>query len=332
MSLASDGAIMVLVFKTANNPQVIGQGFKLQYTFETDYRLGTDGILQPGGCNFLYKSSTEKKSGNFMSSRYPSSYPAQITCNYEFRPALDEQVMLVFQNFRLLKESKYLGAPNLLFKSYELNATLDILNGYGDDACFQDYVEIYELPFKGEQSDDPQNTQRAARSANRDEDLAKNQKLFSLNFDNLIDDQVLDSDRSAIQPQERWAKPSQDSSSQTKIGRWCSRSAPGPIVSSRAGSILKVIFKTDLTGFQSGFLGIYSFKPSSTLADRCDYKFSTDSDNPKLFGSIASPNWPNPYKSVDELCNWTVKVRKGFRVLLQFQHFSIEGDMRGGLI
>lgn len=210
MSLASDGAIMVLVFKTANNLQLSGQGFKLQYTFETDYRLGADGTLQPGGCNFLYKSSSEKKSGNFMSSRYPSSYPAQITCSYEFRPAPDEQVMLFFQSFRLLKESKYFGAANLLFKSYELNSTLDTLNGYGDDACSQDYVEIFELPFKGEQQDYPGghnsfNSQRKARSANRDEELAKNQKLFSLNFDNLIDDQVLDSDKSdriaSIQPQ-----------------------------------------------------------------------------------------------------------------------------------
>ena len=103
-------------------------------------------------------------------------------------------------------------------------------------------------------------------------------------------------------------------------------------MSSKAGSTLKLVFKTDLTGFQSGFLGVYSFKKASTLADRCDYLFgseSTDAGNSKLFGSIASPNWPSPYKSIDELCNWTVKVRKGFRVLLQFQYFSIEGDMRG---
>lgn len=202
MSLASDGAIMVLVFRTGNNPPLTGQGFKLQYTFETDYRLGADGALQPGGCNFLYKSTNEKKSGNFQSSRYPSSYPAQITCSYEFRPAEDEQVMLVFQSFRLLKENRFFGAQNLLFKSYELNATLDPLNGYGDDACSQDFIEIYELPFKGEQQDYPggsnfnsQSSQRKARSASGDEELARNQKLFSLNFDNLIDDQVLDGDK-----------------------------------------------------------------------------------------------------------------------------------------
>lgn len=43
---------------------------------------------------------------------------------------------------------------------------------------------------------------------------------------------------------------------------------------------------------------------------------------------IVSPNWPQPYKSVDRWCNWVIKVRKGFRVLLQFQFFSIEGDMK----
>lgn len=38
-NLASDGAIMVLVFKSNRNLQTNGQGFKLQYTFETDYRV-----------------------------------------------------------------------------------------------------------------------------------------------------------------------------------------------------------------------------------------------------------------------------------------------------
>lgn len=205
MSLASDGAIMVLVFRTGRNPSLTGQGFKLQFTFETDYRLGTDGTIQPGGCNFLYKSTSEKKSGNFMSSRYPSSYPAQITCSYEFRPLEDEQVMLIFQSFRLLKESRFFGAQNLLFKSYELNTTLDPLNGYGDDACFQDYIEIFELPFKSEQSDYQSGRalsgQRKVRSTGRDEELTRNQKLFSLNFDNLIDDQVLDSDKPSFNSQ-----------------------------------------------------------------------------------------------------------------------------------
>ena len=199
MNLASDGPIMVLVLKTGNNPP-LGQGFKLQYTFETDYRLGAEGALQAGGCNFLYRSTNEKKSGNFMSSRYPSFYPAQITCSYEFRPLEDEQVMLVFQSFRLLKETRFFGAQNLLFKSYELNSTLDPLNGYGDDACFQDFVEIFELPFKSEQLDYSSgsnlNSERKA-----DEKLAKNQKLFSLNFDNLIDDQVLDGDRASAHSQ-----------------------------------------------------------------------------------------------------------------------------------
>lgn len=139
----------------------------------------------------------------------------------------------------------------------------------------------------------------------------------------------------SLSGQDRWVKTTQDNNfgTQTKLGRWCSRSAPGPIISSRAGSSLKVVFKTDLTGSQSGFLGIYSFKKAPGLTDRCGHQFSTESmdgTNANLFGAIASPNWPNPYKSIDELCSWTVKVRKGFRVLLQFQHFSLEGDMRGG--
>ena len=159
-----------------------------------------------------------------------------------------------------------------------------------------------------------------------------------MNFDNLIDDQILDRDKPLIDSQEQWVKLEQDQSnsylSQNKLGRWCSRSAPGPIVTSKAGSILKVIFKTDLIGFSSGFLSTYSFKKSSNFADKCDYQFNSESVNNssksnKLFGIISSPNWPKPYKSIDKLCNWSIKVKKGYRILLEFQSFLIEGDMRG---
>lgn len=110
----------------------------------------------------------------------------------------DEQIMLTFQNFRLHKESKF-SAPSLSFKSYELNATLDVLNGYGDEACFEDWLEIYELPTSEQPYDSFGNQLRQARSAKHLNELTKNQKLFSLNFDNLIDE--LDSDKTLIHSQ-----------------------------------------------------------------------------------------------------------------------------------
>lgn len=100
---------------------------------------------------------------------------------------------------------------------------------------------------------------------------------------------------------------------------------------------MKAIFKTDLTGFASGFLGTYSFKKSSDLIGRCNYLINSETANStnstsklniKSFGIIQSPNWPNPYRSIDEWCEWSIKVKDSFRILLTFQSFTIEGDMR----
>lgn len=200
---------MILVFKTGSNLQQTGKGFSLQYTFETDYRI--DGTIQPPGCNFIYKSEIGRKSSLFNSPRYPSSYPAQITwqvtlsiknnvaivltffftlnfSTYQFVPLEDELVSIMFQSFRLAKESR-ISPQNVLFKNNESNSSLDIFNGYGDEACNQDWVEIYELSSKSDSlNENSFNRLRKARTSNSIK--LKDQKLFSLDFDNLIEDQL----------------------------------------------------------------------------------------------------------------------------------------------
>lgn len=53
-----------------------------------------------GGCNFTYLS-TSKKRGEFNSPRYPSRYPSNITCTYNFLAAPNEQTKLYFDQFKV---------------------------------------------------------------------------------------------------------------------------------------------------------------------------------------------------------------------------------------
>ncbi len=52
-------------------------------------------------CHFLYHSASAK-AGQFNSPRYPSNYPADTKCTYEFFGLPREQVRITFeQNFKV---------------------------------------------------------------------------------------------------------------------------------------------------------------------------------------------------------------------------------------
>lgn len=68
-----------------------------------EYRI--PGTAAPdGACTFFYRS-TSKKRGEFNSPRYPSNYPSSTNCTYTFLAAQNEQVILVFDNFKVRSDS-----------------------------------------------------------------------------------------------------------------------------------------------------------------------------------------------------------------------------------
>lgn len=81
------------------------------------------GTAAPDGtCSFTYRSTSRKK-GEFNSPRYPSNYPSEINCSYVFLATPNEQVVIVFDHFKV-----------------KANTTG---GHYGLTACYEDWLEMY---------------------------------------------------------------------------------------------------------------------------------------------------------------------------------------------
>ncbi|XP_018580100.1 tolloid-like protein 1 [Anoplophora glabripennis] len=121
--VVSDGPRLVMVFSSG---ELMGRGFKANYTFETEYRI--PGTAAPdGSCSFTYRS-TSKKKGEFNSPRYPANYPSDTNCTYLFLATNNEQVSLVFDNFKIRAENA--------------NSSIGF---YGTTVCQEDWVEIHNI-------------------------------------------------------------------------------------------------------------------------------------------------------------------------------------------
>lgn len=113
------------------------------------------------------------------------------------------------------------------------------------------------------------------------------------------------------------------------VGRYCSTTAPGPIESNRGALGLKVILHADSEGVYSGFKARYNFETAKSIFGDCGGNVSSlDS------GIISSPNFPGKYDgpgkgSACKTCNWYVSVRPKYKILLNFERFSIEGEPVG---
>lgn len=71
--------------------------------FLLEYRI--PGTAAPdGSCSFTYQSASRKK-GEFNSPRYPSNYPSDTNCTYLFLGESNEQVTIVFDNFKIRADS-----------------------------------------------------------------------------------------------------------------------------------------------------------------------------------------------------------------------------------
>ncbi|XP_049849877.1 cubilin isoform X2 [Schistocerca gregaria] len=119
--VVSDGPRLVMVFSSGEQQ---GRGFKAKYTFETEYKI--PGTAAPdGSCRFTYRSSSRKK-GDFNSPRYPSNYPNDINCTYDFEATPNEQVTIVFDHFKVRAE--------------RINGSVA---AYGSSMCTEDWLEVY---------------------------------------------------------------------------------------------------------------------------------------------------------------------------------------------
>ncbi|XP_073992493.1 cubilin isoform X2 [Rhodnius prolixus] len=113
---------------------------------------------------------------------------------------------------------------------------------------------------------------------------------------------------------------------QKLIGRYCSMTAPGPLDSNRGAIGLKVVLHTDREEVSSGFKARYSFENAKSIFGDCGSNVSSSH-----YGVIVSPNFPQNYEgptkgAASKTCNWYINVRPNHKVLLNFEHFAVEGD------
>ncbi|XP_017472311.1 PREDICTED: uncharacterized protein LOC108363453 isoform X1 [Rhagoletis zephyria] len=110
------------------------------------------------------------------------------------------------------------------------------------------------------------------------------------------------------------------------LGRYCGLTAPGPVESPRGAVGLRITLHTDQENVASGFKARYFFETPRSDVGECGGNFSNQDS-----GIITSPNYPAGYKApgrgmASMACNWIMTARPGYKLSINFEHFSIEGD------
>ncbi|XP_037944623.1 uncharacterized protein LOC119677377 isoform X3 [Teleopsis dalmanni] len=109
------------------------------------------------------------------------------------------------------------------------------------------------------------------------------------------------------------------------LGRYCGFTAPGPVESPRGAVGLRITLHTDQENVASGFKARYFFEAAKSDVGDCGGNFSNEDS-----GIILSPNYPGykaPSKGMASMaCNWVMTARPGYKLSINFEIFSLEGD------
>jgi CUB domain len=113
------------------------------------------------------------------------------------------------------------------------------------------------------------------------------------------------------------------------LGRYCGFTAPGPVESPRGAVGVRILLHTDLDKVASGFKARYIFEVAKSVFGDCGGNFSGQDS-----GIIVSPNYPSNYEGpgkglASRACNWYITARTGYKILLHFDFFAVEGDPAG---
>lgn len=110
------------------------------------------------------------------------------------------------------------------------------------------------------------------------------------------------------------------------LGRYCGLSAPGPVESPRGALGIRIFLHTDDENVASGFRARYIFEVAKSVFGDCGGNYSGQES-----GLITSPNYPANYHGpgkglASRACNWYITPRTGYKILLNFDVFSVEGS------
>ncbi|CAH2085253.1 unnamed protein product [Euphydryas editha] len=115
--------------------------------------------------------------------------------------------------------------------------------------------------------------------------------------------------------------------SRVPLGRWCGAATPGPLQSPRGALGLLIALHTDSDSVASGFKARYVFEPAKSIFGDCGGNVSGSA-----WGVVSSPRYPLPYEAplrsnASRVCNWFITARPGRRLLINFDHFAVEGHL-----
>ena len=110
------------------------------------------------------------------------------------------------------------------------------------------------------------------------------------------------------------------------LGRYCGLTAPGPVESPRGALGIRILLHTDHENVASGFKARYIFEVAKSVFGDCGGNYSGQES-----GIITSPNYPANYHGpgkglASRACNWYITPRSGYKILLNFDVFYVEGS------
>ncbi|XP_060564116.1 suppressor of lurcher protein 1-like isoform X2 [Ruditapes philippinarum] len=98
--LMSSGQKMKVVFRSQNTQKDSNSGFRMEFSFRTDFGVQGGGIQDDRGvCSFEFYS-TRASEGIFTSPNYPGKYPHNMECEYIFRGVPEKEIIVInFSDF-----------------------------------------------------------------------------------------------------------------------------------------------------------------------------------------------------------------------------------------
>ncbi|KRZ71535.1 Cubilin [Trichinella papuae] len=113
---------------------------------------------------------------------------------------------------------------------------------------------------------------------------------------------------------------------ETLLGKYCAENYPGPILSAENANRIRAIFIADAKHTATGFRAHYQFIPQKNINALSERSNCAARIVGSISGTIVTPNFPQRYVK-DMVCHWEIRVRIGYRILLQPVVLNVEGMM-----
>ncbi|VDK42953.1 unnamed protein product [Anisakis simplex] len=323
--------VIVLVFhsRAASNRRSELK-FRGHYTFISDARYNVGRQLSPGTCSFVIDSKTRKR-GTILSPTYPGTYPKNFHCSYLLNGKPGQRIRFFFRDFDIYFGGEHCPYDSMTIHDGSTNRAPIIRKVCG----LQQRLELYSLgqnafmefnttsPTKA----DPRGYVIDYEFSNRYVDVGKllgNQKGVTHLRGSECDVRV-ESNKETVHylqsPKRNKFIPA----------KYCARTFPGPTVSAFGSHEMRFFFRSGSQGTGNGFKALYKIRkafkeeiPTRETSRHCGQRITRTDD--RTTGWLVSPGYPIKYNK-DLICDWEIKVRPGYRILLNLVKMEVEGAM-----